>query len=74
MWVLDKHLTDKVEIWERKVLRRIFGGLKEGGEWRRRKNEAFQEPTIGVVNKKNRLFVIGSPTENGRTGPTSRIL
>lgn len=62
-WVLTQEDLRKIEIWERKVLRRIFGGIKENDEWRRRTNkelaEVYNEPNIGSVIRQSRLRWLG---------------
>lgn len=43
-WIMTGKVEKKLEIWERKVLRKIFGGVKtEEGEWRRRTNREIME-------------------------------
>lgn len=62
-WVLTKDNITRLEVWERKILRRIFGGVKMEGIWRRRTNaeleELFQEPSIKVMVQRNRLRWLG---------------
>ena len=49
----------KIQIWEGKILRKIFGGRKTKGGWQRRSNteiyELFNEPTIDEVVRSKRL-------------------
>ncbi|GFW60850.1 uncharacterized protein TNCV_2672711 [Trichonephila clavipes] len=35
-WFMSR--TDEISIYERKILRSIFGGIQENGTWRRRSN------------------------------------
>lgn len=35
--------NDVVEVWERKILRKMFGGNKVGETWERRTNKEFNE-------------------------------
>ena len=54
-------LSESVElsIFERKILRRIYGQLREGGQWRKRYNREleglYNEPNIVNVIKSSRL-------------------
>ncbi|KAJ8954674.1 hypothetical protein NQ318_011365 [Aromia moschata] len=54
VWTLRKEEVQRIEIWERKVLRKIFGGKIQDGRWERRTNreiyDLFKEPNIiGIV-------------------------
>ena len=53
----------KIQVWERKILRKIFGGRKTEGGWERRSNnetyELFNEPTIEEVVRSKRLQWLG---------------
>ena len=48
-----------LEVFERRVLRTIFGGMQEDGAWRRRMNhelaQLFGEPSIGKEIKAGRI-------------------
>lgn len=51
LWVMNKHEAKKLEAWERKMLRSVYGGIKDNeGNWRRRTNreilEIYGKPTI----------------------------
>ncbi|KAJ8949059.1 hypothetical protein NQ318_016961 [Aromia moschata] len=50
VWTLRKEEVQRIEVWERKVLRKIFGGKIQGGRWERRTNreiyDLFKEPNI----------------------------
>lgn len=64
LWVLSKNSAQKLEIWERKVLRRIYGGIKiSDGLWRRRTNKEVQElyehPTITQTVRAQRARWLG---------------
>lgn len=63
VWTLNQQYANKLLIWERKILRRIFGGIKEGEEWRRRTNEEvyelYKEPPITNIIKQSRLRWLG---------------
>jgi hypothetical protein len=62
-WPLRKSNENKFLIMERKIMRKIFGPVKDNisGEWRRRKNTElytailFQNPTITEVIKRRRV-------------------
>jgi hypothetical protein len=53
-WTINRYNEEKIEIFERKVLRKIYGPFCDNGRWRiRYKNELYQlfgEPdTIKVI-------------------------
>lgn len=58
-WVVLKSEEKNLLIFERKILRIIFGPVKEGGIWRSRKNkklcEPFGEADLVSVVEVNRL-------------------
>src|ERR1700709_1048887 len=58
-WALNQAKENKLAIFERKVLRRIFGPVQESGNWRTRFNHElktlYHEPDIVAVAKSNRL-------------------
>lgn len=59
-WTLTQAEEEKLLVFERNVLRRIFGPVQEpNGDWRRRYNEElknlYHEPNIVAVAKSNRL-------------------
>lgn len=62
-WILTKNLEESLEVWERKMLRKIYGGVKEGEMWRRRTNEELTElyrrEKITTAAKKQRLRWLG---------------
>lgn len=62
-WIMNKREQEKLERWERKVLRKIYGGRKEGEEWRRRTNEEvmnmYGDPSIVQVAKAQRIRWLG---------------
>ena len=41
--ILNKTEQQKLELWERKMLRRIYGGIKVGEIWLRRSNRKAYE-------------------------------
>ena len=46
-WTLTKKDADKLKIFERKVIRRIYGAVKEGDIWRIRNNKEVNEVLEG---------------------------
>lgn len=54
-WILNKSIENMLEIWEQKILRKIYGGKKENETWRRRTNkeiiELYKQPTINTKSK-----------------------
>lgn len=58
-WTLTSSEEKEVAVFERKILRRIFGAVREGDHWRRRYNrevyELFGEPDITRIIKLGRL-------------------
>ncbi|CAH0560543.1 unnamed protein product [Brassicogethes aeneus] len=61
--VLNRSNQIKLEIWERKILRRIFGGKKVEEGWIRRTNaeiyDIYKEPIITEVVKSRRIQWLG---------------
>jgi hypothetical protein len=43
IWTLKGNYETTVEIWKRKILRRICGGKKVDDQWRRRTNEEIED-------------------------------
>ncbi|XP_072403236.1 uncharacterized protein [Diabrotica undecimpunctata] len=62
-WTLNKKQEDTLERWERKILRRIFGGQKIEDGWERRTNNElmalYKEPTITKFIKSQRIRWLG---------------
>ncbi|XP_063914263.1 uncharacterized protein LOC135130772 [Zophobas morio] len=62
-WTLTNEMEQKLEVWERKILRKIYGGIKELDQWRRRTNreieEIYGEPTITKIIRAQRLRWLG---------------
>lgn len=63
MWILGKAEANRVDVWERKILRRILGGKRDGEIWRRRTNEElmdiYKEPEISKIIRSRRLGWLG---------------
>ena len=62
-WTLSKTNERRLSLFERKVLRCIFGGKQENGTWRKRYNyelyETFNETNIVTYIKVNKLAWTG---------------
>jgi len=62
-WTLSKTNERRLSLFERKVLRRIFGAKQENGTWRKRYNyelhEIFNKPNIVIYIKVKRLAWAG---------------
>lgn len=62
-WVLNKDNIERLMIFERKVLRKIFGPLNDRGMWRIRYNteiyNLYKEPDIIKVIKASRIRWLG---------------
>lgn len=62
-WTLNKTEQLRLEVWERKVLRKVFGGTKVNYMWIRRTNEdlraLYGEPSITGIIKAQRLRWLG---------------
>ena len=72
-WVLTENIKQKLLVFERKILRRIFGPTqKENGEWRLKTNEELEEAInkeyTGCNRRKGpdfgRVFLMLNCTEN----------
>jgi hypothetical protein len=42
-WTLNKDIIKRLSVFERKVLRRIFGGIKVNENWRRQYNKELMQ-------------------------------
>lgn len=78
-WILTKRSDTKLEAWERKMLRRIFGGIKaDNGQWRRRTNQEIQElyagPSITKIIRAQRTRWLGHVERMTESRHTKRIL
>lgn len=54
LWKLNQKERESLAVWERRILRGIFGGKKEGEQWKRRTNTELQQlykeaPIINVI-------------------------
>lgn len=46
-WTLSKKMEEELRIFERKILRKIYGPINEGGEWRIRTNDEINTLIYG---------------------------
>lgn len=62
-WTMNKSEQEMLQVWERKVLRKIFGGTQRNDVWAIRTNkeieELYKEPNISNVIKAQRLRWLG---------------
>jgi hypothetical protein len=62
-WTLTKREESHINIWERKVLRKIFGPVNDRGNWRIRSNkeltDLYQDTDLVTVIKTSRLRWLG---------------
>lgn len=77
VWTLKKREQIMLGVWERKILRKIFGGKKVDGIWERRTNKELQEmyseaDIIGVV-KAQRIRWLGHLIRMGRERVPNKI-
>lgn len=78
-WILTQNNERKIEIWERKVLRKILGGKKmEDGTWRRQTNREIREmygyPDIIQHIKAQRVRWLGHVSRMPASRHTRRAL
>ena len=63
LWSMNGAEQERLRVWERKVLRKIFRGKMEDGVWKRRTNqelmEMYENPNIVSVIKSQRLRWLG---------------
>lgn len=71
-----KGLTDKLEIQERKIMRKILGPVKEGNEYKKRPNQELYRHTekITDVARKRRLAFYGHVSRMHPTRMTNQLL
>ena len=58
-WTTTSTQEDMIKRWERKFLRRIYGGVLDAGMWRMRTNaelyDLYKEPDIVIIIKQGRI-------------------
>ena len=76
-WCLTARETERLEVWERKILRKIYGPICENGEWRIRTNlelkTLYKEPDIVTEIKRARLRWIGHLERMSNERSTKKI-
>ena len=77
-WTLGATEQRMMAVWERKILRKIYGGKKCEDRWERRNNmelyELFKEPNIVAIMKGRRLSWLGHITRMDNTRTPKRII
>lgn len=77
-WVLSKKDEHRLLVFERGILRRMFGAVQEDGCWRIRYNHElynmYSEPNIAKVVKLGRLRWLGHVERMEETRPPKRLL
>lgn len=77
-WKLNLKEKQSLEIVERKVLRRIYGGKRTGEVWERRTNkeilELYNEPSISNVARAQRMRWLGHVARLDDNIPTKQAL
>jgi hypothetical protein len=59
-WTLTRRDEERLLIWERKLLRKIYGAVNEKGQWRIRRNmELYKDLDFVTEIRKWRLHWIG---------------
>ena len=62
-WVLNKTEEEQLERWERKILRKILGGINTEEGWRRRTHqemyEQYKKPKITIFVREQRIRWLG---------------
>jgi hypothetical protein len=76
-WILTKAYERSLGIFERKILRCIFGAVQENGQWRRRYNfelyKFYDEPDLTKYIRINRLHWAGHVTRMSDDRITERV-
>lgn len=76
-WVVNKKQQTKLEIWERKILRKIYGGKKTDDGWERRTNneiyELYNDTAIINVIRSKRLQWLGHLERMERTRDVKEV-
>jgi hypothetical protein len=75
-WPLSKKDESPLQIFERRILRRIYGPVNEGGIWRIRYNnelyKLYNEPD-SQSDQNRKIEVAGTPLQNARAGPLQKV-
>lgn len=77
-WTYNKADQMRIEVWERRVLRKIYGGIKVGDTWERRSNkdlmEVFGETGITNQIKAGRIRWLGHMERLTQERATKKVL
>ena len=77
-WTLTKADERIIDAFERKILRRIYGGIITDGEWRRRTNQElyslFQDESASTFIRVGRLRWAGHVARMDPTQPARQLL
>lgn len=76
-WILNQNTIKKLQVWERKVLRKIYGGKKVFDIWFPRTNrelaDLYGEPSIVGVIKAQRLRWLGHVSRLSESRTVKRV-
>jgi hypothetical protein len=74
-WPLSKKHENLLQIFKRRILRRIYGPINEGGIWKIRYNnelyKLYNEPD-SQSDQNSKSEVGGTPLQNARAGPLQK--
>jgi hypothetical protein len=77
-WTMTKNEENLLNVFERKILRRICGGIKVGEVWRRRSNEEvysmYEHPDVVTIIKIGRLRWAGHLIRAEEAYPPRKIM
>jgi hypothetical protein len=74
-WPLSKKDENILQIFERRILRRIYGPVNEGGVWRIRCNDDLYmlcNEQDGQSDQNRKTDVAGTTLQNARAGPLQK--
>jgi hypothetical protein len=76
-WTLNKGNTDKLRIFERKILRKIYGAVNEGGTCRIRYNvelyHLYKDPDVIKIVKANIIRWLGHIFRTDDSNPCKKV-
>lgn len=76
-WTLTKADENRIGVWERKILRKIFGAVKENEEWRIRTNAELKilygESDLVTEIKRSRLRWLGHVQRMEDSNPVKKV-
>ncbi len=72
--IINQKSADMLDMFEQKVLRRIFGPVNEGGQWRMRRNEElYQEASLSTFVRLQHLWWYGHLRRMGEERLAQRV-